>query len=68
VFHNKRSSAVQVHWINYQGRRELFEKVAPGRQEVVDTYVTHPWVVTDETGRCLGFYMPERARRRVEIE
>jgi hypothetical protein len=41
--------------------------LAPGGQHVQETYVSHPWIVTEENGRCIGLYMPEATRRRVEI-
>jgi VHL beta domain len=67
VFQNNRDVRVRIYWLNYQGQREHFQDLAPGRQHVQETYVSHPWIVTEENGRCIGLYMPEATRRQVEI-
>jgi hypothetical protein len=67
LFRNCRSSPVRIYWIDYQGRRKFYKELQPGTQYVQETYLTHPWIATDETGRCLGFYMPTSARLEVNI-
>ena len=66
-FKNNRSSAVRIYWLDYQGQRKFYTELAPGQEYVQPTFVTHPWIVTDQTERCLAFYMPDRSQRRVDI-
>jgi Caspase domain/VHL beta domain len=68
LFQNNRASPVRIYWLDYQGQRKLFADLAPGRQHVQRTYMTHPWIVTDDTERCFALYMPEATQRRVEIQ
>jgi hypothetical protein len=46
----------------YQGERDPSEgqKVTlnPGQSEGRSTYLTHPFLVTDASGKCLGIYLP----------
>ena len=56
---NGTASILSVYWLNYSGHRELWFTVPPDRRVEQATYKSHPWVVTDEAGRCLRlFYAP----------
>jgi len=67
MFENNRASPVHLYWLDYGGQRKPYGEIAPGCQRVQQTFVTHPWIVTDETGRCLAVYLPEPTQRRVDI-
>ena len=64
-FINATSQPVVVYWLNYEGKRdpseEQKETLNPGQSGVRSTYLTHPFLVTDVTGKCLGIYqsLPE---------
>ena len=60
TFVNQRTSIIQTYWLNYQGARQLYWKLNPGEQYNQQTYVTHPWVVTDDNDNCLGIFLPEQ--------
>ena len=47
-----------LYWLDFDGRRVLYETMAPGQSIAQDTYLTHPWVVTDPAGVCVGIYLP----------
>lgn len=34
-------------------------QIQPGDKVVQQTYVTHPWVITDTSNNCLGVYYPD---------
>jgi len=61
-FINATSQPVIVYWLNYEGKRDPSEgqKVTlnPGQSEGRSTYLTHPFLVTDASGKCLGIYLP----------
>jgi len=59
TFVNTTNAPVRIYWLNYQGRREFYSNVAPGRNFAVDTFATHPWVATDSDEDCIGAYMPQ---------
>ena len=67
TFVNTTNAAVRIYWLNYQGRREFYSNVASGRNFVVDTFATHPWVVTDSDEDCLGAYMPQPRPSTIQI-
>jgi hypothetical protein len=64
-FINATSQPVVVYWLNYEGKRDASEEqkeiLNPGQSGVRSTYLTHPFLVTDVTGKCLGIYqsLPE---------
>ncbi|EPS36470.1 hypothetical protein H072_10039 [Dactylellina haptotyla CBS 200.50] len=66
-FINNRTSPVHLWWLDYEGRRVSYGSVgANGDTKEMDTYVTHPWVVIDEsTEEVLGIYHPGTRTGRV---
>ena len=61
-FVNQTAGPVKVYWIDYEGHRVLYNE-ALGAEQSYDqqTWLTHPWVVTDATGTCLGIWLPSAA-------
>ncbi|WFE63522.1 hypothetical protein [Micromonospora sp. WMMD714] len=59
-FVNARRSRVVVYWLDYQGQRRQYRVLDAGRSYRQQTYVGHPWVVTDERGRGLACFLPAR--------
>lgn len=57
-FKNDSKSRVKIYWLNYEGKREHYSDVAPGRSYSQDTFMTHPWVVTDTSGQCILLFRP----------
>ena len=58
-FKNVSAREVICYWINYEGKRDREWTVKAGEAQNVRTYLTHPFVVVDETGACLAIYWPE---------
>jgi hypothetical protein len=67
VFHNATSGTVHLYWIDYGGKRQSYGSVAPAQTHRQPTYATHPWVVTDQRGRCLNVYFADAANNAVTI-
>jgi hypothetical protein len=63
-FTNATTQTVIVYWLNYEGSRDSSEDqkvtLQSGQSGVRSTYLTHPFLVTDVTGKCLGIYQPAR--------
>lgn len=58
---NRGSHTYKVYWLDYQGHRKHYRDLAPGERYDQQTYVTHPWVIT-EAGpeqRCRGIFQPK---------
>jgi len=63
-FTNATTQTVIVYWLTYEGSRDSSEDqkvtLQSGQSGVRSTYLTHPFLVTDVTGKCLGIYQPAR--------
>lgn len=57
-FINHSGKTVRTYWINYQGARQFYAEIADGQSYLQQTYVSHPWVVTDTQNNCIAFFMP----------
>lgn len=58
TFVNEASARIKVYWLDYSGKREFYADVNPGKSYVQDTYMTHPWVVTNVKGQCILMFRP----------
>jgi len=56
---NRTQQVLTVYWLDYEGQRQEYFRIRPGEKRKQPTYLTHPWVVTDPTGKCIRlFYAP----------
>ena len=53
-FENTKPDPVLLFWIDYGGSPVLYKTIMPGEAYQINTYMTHPWVVTDLNGRRIG--------------
>lgn len=67
TFINDTGGTVRLYWINFEGERQLYAQLPTGQRVRQLTFVTHPWVVVDSEGRCLGVYRAARAPHTVQI-
>jgi membrane protease YdiL (CAAX protease family) len=68
TFVNKSGQTVKVYWLNFEGHRQLIETVEDGASfEVGRTYLTQPWLVTDENDKAWYVYFADAQPRTVEI-
>ncbi|SCG63307.1 hypothetical protein [Micromonospora halophytica] len=66
-FVNTRGTLVVVHWLDYGGQRQRYAVLQPGQGYRQQTYVGHPWVVTDGDGRGLVCFLPAREIKKAVI-
>lgn len=66
-FANARSATVVVYWLDYGGRRQRYAVLRPGQTYRQQTYVGHPWVVTDDRARALVCFEPASRTLRAVI-
>ena len=61
-FSNTTDKPVTFTWINFEGKPQLTrgqsETLAPNKTSFRHTWVTHPFIITDSKGTCLGIYQP----------
>jgi hypothetical protein len=64
-FVNQRGSNMNVYWLDYNtGRVSYKSNLATEQTHNQQTFVTHPWLITDNTGACLGIYRPVTASKK----
>ena len=66
-FVNRRNTTVVVDWLNYRGARVHYAVLKPGQTYRQETFVGHPWVVTDLRGRALTIVLPASQPDQAEI-
>jgi len=55
---NKSDEPVEYKWLNYQGGLVYYGIAQPGHTNKQQTFVTHPWVFFNKSGKQLGAYQP----------
>jgi hypothetical protein len=63
-FVNQRSASISTYWLNNSGARSGYSSVGGANGSPIaasghfnqQTFTTHPWLITDSTGACLGIY------------
>jgi hypothetical protein len=68
VFTNKENRPIHVYWLDYDGKRILYETLGTGQVFSIQTYVTHPWLITDAKDNCKAIYMPTSKRLEVSVD
>jgi len=68
VFRNTRPRNISLFWLNYEGRRIFYSTVRNSAQYEILTYISHPWVVVDEQGKCLELVLPGKSTATVDVE
>jgi len=54
-------------WIDFNGRPVEYVTLAPGQTFTISTYMTHPWMFTDDPGICIEMFMPQPGLRSFAI-
>jgi hypothetical protein len=49
---------ITVYWLDYNGKRVKYGTVARGQEVVLQTYVTHPWVIAGPGDTALFVVLP----------
>ena len=67
TFVNSTERRVKLYWLNYSGKRELYATVEPKARLTQATFLTHPWLITDEDDNAWYVYFADSEPRTVEI-
>lgn len=65
---NSSSEHLRLFWIDQQGERKPFGKIATASNRVVPTHVGHTWVIETRSGEALGYLVIPQKGARVIIE
>lgn len=68
IFRNTASTPRKIWWLSYDGQRKFYKKLAPQESYVQSTYLTHPWLVTDDDGNALTIHYPDLKPRYLDVE
>jgi hypothetical protein len=67
-FANRSGQAIKVYWLDFEGHRQLKHALRDGESTTVRrTFLTHPWLVTDEADNAWYVYFPDALPRSVEV-
>jgi hypothetical protein len=55
-FINASGATRRIYWLDYSGRRQLYNTLGPSADYEQQTYLTHPWLVADTSDRCVAIY------------
>jgi hypothetical protein len=59
AFKNTSGSSINIYWLDQNGARKEYKKgLASGATHNQQTFVTHPWVITNSADQCMGIYTP----------
>jgi len=61
-FLNKTRKAIKIIWIDYHGAHVPYKTLLPNQVFNQRSYVTHPWLVTDTSGNCLGAFVASQSQ------
>ena len=57
LFSNQLDYPVVVYWVDFNGKRERFIQLWPGRKRRLSTYAGHLWLITDRQGKALSYFI-----------
>jgi len=66
-FLNRSGETRKIFWLDYQGKRKLYAELLAGQEHGLDTYLTHPWLITDKNDVALEIYYPDTKSRVVYL-
>jgi hypothetical protein len=60
TFKNLMPDKILIYWLDYKGKRVLYNELTRGEQYTQHTYIAHPWVIADNHGRCIEVVLPRK--------
>ena len=64
---NKSGQYRSVLWLDFDGNPKSYANLNSGEQVRLDTFVTHPWMITDGPGNCMQIVMPDAAEKVIVL-
>ncbi|MGQ0674295.1 MAG: VHL beta domain-containing protein [Hyphomicrobium sp.] len=67
TFINASGATRGIVWVDYDGNPKDFATLEHRQKIVFDTFLTHPWMVTDGPGNCIQITLPTAEARTVVL-
>jgi len=67
AFTNKSGKTIKVYWLDFEGNRKLYQTLDDDESCEQQTYVSHPWVITDKNDDAWYVFYPDAQPRTIEI-
>jgi von Hippel-Lindau disease tumor supressor len=67
MFINKTEAPVKIYWLDYKGDRQFYQTLAPEEEYIQQSYLSHPWLVTDSNDKAWYVFYPDAQTRLVMI-
>jgi len=67
TFVNNSGAYRGILWIDFKGQPKDYANLQAGQQITLDTFQSHPWMVTDGPGNCLQIALPRSGPSLVAI-
>lgn len=67
TFINRSGGMRGILWLDFDGQPKEYANLNDGEQIVLDTFMRHPWMVTDGPGNCLRIVLPQTGGSVVEL-
>ncbi len=67
TFTNGSGQEAKVYWLDFDGHRVLYKVLTAGESYDQQTYLTHPWIVTDARGIAWHIYFASAQPRTINI-
>jgi len=67
TFINRSGGMRGILWLDFDGQPKEYANLHDGEEIVLDTFMTHPWMVTDGPGNCLRIVLPRTGASVVEL-
>jgi von Hippel-Lindau disease tumor suppressor protein len=68
TFINKSGAYRGILWLDFSGQPKDYANLQAGEEITLDTFLTHPWMVTDGPGDCIEIFMPHAGTRVVTLK
>ena len=67
TFINKSGAMRGILWLDFDGQPKDYANLSDREQVTLDTFMTHPWMITDGPGNCLRIVLPKAGGQVVEL-
>ncbi len=67
TFVNKSGAYRGILWLDFNGKPKTYANLKDGERVTLQTFLSHPWMVTDGPGNCLQIALPRKDPSLVTI-
>ena len=68
-FYNATTSSIRkLYWLDFSGKRQLYNTLPPGRSYGIGSFTGHSWAVTDVADQCVAIYTVTSRRESFVIQ